>query len=157
ELPQRRCGVEAALSRHQKCRLALAARDRMDHCHGPVCHPVWRTLPCDKVMMRQPSIRQPVDHRTCSQQCSRPASPLKAGLRPPPPAAKGLDRACCPARIGCRAFDGRSGRRQNAPCFDPVTEAAYTEKLTFPPHSIIHFIEEKDQPYASLLLPRQRA
>jgi hypothetical protein len=36
----------------------------------------------------------------------RPASPVKAALRPPPSAAKGLDRACCPAFVGHQAFDG---------------------------------------------------
>jgi hypothetical protein len=36
----------------------------------------------------------------------RPASPVKAGLRPPPSAANGLDRACCPALVGHQAFDG---------------------------------------------------
>src|SRR6516162_1091416 len=30
----------------------------------------------------------------------------KAGLRPPPSAANGLDRACCPAFVGHQAFDG---------------------------------------------------
>jgi hypothetical protein len=35
------------------------------------------------------------------------ASPVKAGLRPPPPAAEGLDRACHPAFICHQAFDGK--------------------------------------------------
>jgi hypothetical protein len=35
------------------------------------------------------------------------ASPVKAGLRPPPPAANGLDRACHPAFVCHQAFDGK--------------------------------------------------
>src|SRR6202521_4262620 len=35
------------------------------------------------------------------------ASPVKAGLRPPPPAADGLDRACHPAFVCHQAFDGK--------------------------------------------------
>jgi len=31
-------------------------------------------------------------------------SPVKAGLRPPPPAADGLDRACHPAFVGHRGI-----------------------------------------------------
>jgi hypothetical protein len=34
------------------------------------------------------------------------AGPVKAGLRPPPPAADGLDRACHPAFVCHQAFDG---------------------------------------------------
>ena len=34
-------------------------------------------------------------------------SPVKAGLRPPPPAANGLDRACHPAFVCHQAFDGK--------------------------------------------------
>ncbi|MGA7454644.1 MAG: hypothetical protein WBW73_26470, partial [Rhodoplanes sp.] len=33
------------------------------------------------------------------------ASPVKAGLRPPPPAADGLDTACHPAIVCHQAFD----------------------------------------------------
>jgi hypothetical protein len=36
----------------------------------------------------------------------RAAGPVKAGLRPPPSAADGLDRASCPAFVGHQAFDG---------------------------------------------------
>ena len=36
------------------------------------------------------------------------ASPVKAGLRPPPSAAEGLDRACHPATVRHQAFDGEA-------------------------------------------------
>jgi hypothetical protein len=35
------------------------------------------------------------------------AVPVKAGLRPPPSAAGGLDRACHPAFVSHQAFDGK--------------------------------------------------
>jgi hypothetical protein len=36
----------------------------------------------------------------------RTASPIKAGLRPPPSVANGLDRACRPAVVCHQEFDG---------------------------------------------------
>lgn len=35
------------------------------------------------------------------------SSPVKAGLWPPPSAAVGLDRSCCPAFVRHHGFDGR--------------------------------------------------
>ena len=44
-------------------------------------------------------------------------SPVKAGLRPPPPAADGLDRACHPAFVGHQAFDGKERlKSKQRPC-----------------------------------------
>jgi hypothetical protein len=44
-------------------------------------------------------------------------SPVKAGLRPPPPAADGLDRACHPAFVCHQAFDGIERLKpQQRPC-----------------------------------------
>ncbi len=42
------------------------------------------------------------EHINCQTRCSRPASPVKVGLRPPPSAAKGLDRARCPALVATK-------------------------------------------------------
>jgi hypothetical protein len=47
------------------------------------------------------------------------ASPVKAGLRPPPTAADGLDRACHPAIVCHQAFDGKERlKSKQGPCQD---------------------------------------
>ena len=44
-------------------------------------------------------------------------SPVKAALRPPPPAADGLDRACHPAIVCHQAFDGKERLKcKQGPC-----------------------------------------
>src|SRR5205814_8997677 len=47
---QRRFGAEALVPRDQECRHALAARNRMDGRHGPVCHSVRRALSGNSTM-----------------------------------------------------------------------------------------------------------
>ena len=77
QLSQRRRGVEAALSRHQECRIALAASRRMDRRHGPVRHPVRRAFSGNSAMTNvsiSRLIRRP--------EFGRAASSVKAGLRP---------------------------------------------------------------------------
>src|SRR5262245_61559605 len=56
--PERRCGAEAALPRDQECRPALAATDRLDRRHGPVCHPVRRPFSGVGAMTRTTTSRQ---------------------------------------------------------------------------------------------------
>ena len=125
QLSQRRCRVEAALSRHQECRHALATRRRMDRRHGPVCHPVRRAFSRNGAMIRaaqsgmkttEPMVA--LSRQTRWPEYGRPASPVKAGLRPPPSAANGLDRACCPALVGHQAFDGGVRLMQEQPHFN---------------------------------------
>ena len=139
QLPQRRCRLEAALPRHQKCRHALAPRHRMDGRHGPVCHSVRCAFPGIGAMSSAASIRlqriatsMAINRQTRWPERSRTASPVKAGLRPPPPAAKGLDRARRPALVGHRDFDG-GFRLLPQPLSSTVTEASYTKYLTLPP------------------------
>jgi hypothetical protein len=47
-----------------------------------------------------------ISRRTRWHEYGRAVGPVKAGLRPPPSAANGLDRASCPAFVGHQAFDG---------------------------------------------------
>ena len=60
-----------------------------------------------------------INRQTRWHEYGRPASPVKAGLRPPPSAANGLDRACCPALIGHQAFDGGLRLMQEHTTFQP--------------------------------------
>jgi hypothetical protein len=63
----------------------------------------------------------------------------EAGLRPPPSAADGLDRACCPALVGHQAFDVRRWAPADAGAhhISTITEASYTKYLTFPPSCVV--------------------
>jgi len=54
----------------------------------------------------RPTQSMSTSRQTRRHEYGRPASPVKAGLRPPPSAANGLDRACCPALVGHQAFNG---------------------------------------------------
>src|SRR5438876_5592000 len=112
----------------------------MDRRNGPVCHPVRCALPGIGAMSPAPLTRpqrtaasMALNRQTRWPERSRTASPVKAGLRPPPPAAKGLDRARRPALVGPRDFDG-GFRLMPAPTpLPPFTEASYTKYLTLPP------------------------
>jgi hypothetical protein len=86
-----------------KCRSALATRRRMDRCHGSVCYPVRRAFPGIGAMIR---VAKQISRQTRWHEYGRAAGPVKAGLRPPPSAPDGLDRASCPDLIGHQAFDG---------------------------------------------------
>ena len=70
---------------------------------------------------------QPAVHS--ADEYGRPASPVKAGLRPPPSAANGLDRACCPALVGHQAFDGGIRLMQGPHHTSTLTEAAYGRNI----------------------------
>jgi len=120
QLPQRRCRAQAALPRHQECRNALAAKYRVDGRHGPVCHSVRSAFSGISAMTRAAQSGMKITERAVAinrqtrwHEYGRPASPVKAGLRPPPSAANGLDRACCPALVGHQAFDGGLRLRVN--------------------------------------------
>jgi hypothetical protein len=123
--PQRRCRVQATLPRDQKCRHALAAKHRVDGRHGAVCDSVRRAFSGIGAMIRaaQSSMKTTeravaINRQTRWHEYGGPASPVKAGLRPPS-AASGLDRACCPAIVGHRAFDGGLRLMQEHTTFQP--------------------------------------
>src|SRR5258705_150056 len=85
----------------------------MDGRHEPVRHSVWRALPGVDAMnparhseAKSPEASMASNRQTRWLECARTASPVKAGLRPPPPAAKGLDRACRSGLVRHRDFDG---------------------------------------------------
>jgi hypothetical protein len=67
-----------------------------------------------------------VSRQTLWPESGRPASPVKAGLRPPPLAAKGLDRARRPALVSHQEFDGglrlRPAPTQVPPSRKPLTQ-----------------------------------
>ena len=56
-------------------------------------------------------------------ECSRVASPINAGLRPPPTAADGIDRGCHTAAICLQEVDGKV-RSAYPPNFMPENFAA---------------------------------
>jgi hypothetical protein len=86
---------------------ARLAREPLDACYRR-CESAqrWRT---QRSRRGQPS--------TSVAESGWMTSPVKAGLRPPPPAADGLDRACHPAFVGHQAFDGKEGlKSKQRPC-----------------------------------------
>ena len=95
QLSQRRCGVEAALSRHQERRDALAAQRRVDRRHGTVRNPVRRALSRNDAMTT-PSIAVT---SMIAWFASSPSSPAPAARRC---AALGLDRLMRPSKLADR-------------------------------------------------------
>ena len=65
-------------------------------------------------------------------QYGRPASPVKAGLRPPPLAAGGLDRTCWPPFVGHQAFDGEVRLMRPPNQAVNLTETRVHKKMTLP-------------------------
>src|SRR6266540_1313149 len=124
QLSHRRCGAEAAVSRDQECRPALAARNRMDGRHEPVCHSVWRTLSGNGTKMRTtdttatPMIAWPAPS---------PSSPAPSARRY---AALGLDCSVRPSKLAHRAADASCSMYGNVK--STFTEISYTKLLTFP-------------------------
>src|ERR1700730_18496006 len=96
----------------------MAQAASLDRRHEPVCHPVrfaFSRISTMSLLRRALAINR----QTRWHEYGRPASPVKAGLRPPPSAANGLDRACCPALIGPHAFDGGLRLMQEHTTFQP--------------------------------------
>ena len=67
----------------------------MDPRHGPVCHSVRFAFSRDRAMSQA---TMSISRQTRWHEYGRPASPVKAGLRPPPSAAGGLDSGGQPSR-----------------------------------------------------------
>src|SRR5215470_20214658 len=91
----------------------------MDGRDGAVCHRVRRAFSRISAMTRAAHAKMAINRQTRWHEYGRPASPVKAGLRPPPSAADGLDRACCPALVGHQAFDGGLRLMQEHTTFQP--------------------------------------
>src|ERR1700752_2415885 len=83
----------------------MAPADRMDPRLGHVRDPVGRAFPRISMMTRA-AAPIGISRQIRWPESGRPAPPVKAGLRPPPSAADGLDRACCSAFVSHQAFDG---------------------------------------------------
>src|SRR6266568_2387366 len=102
----------------------LAARNRMDGRHEPVCYSVWRTLSGNGTKMRTtdttatPMIAWPAPS---------PSSPAPSARRY---AALGLDRSVRPSKLAHRAADASCSMYGNVK--STFTEISYTELLTFP-------------------------
>ena len=101
--------------------------------HDP-CDSVRRAFSGIGAMIRaaqihaKPMSREHINRQTRWPECGRPASPVKAGLRPPPSAAKGLDRTRCPAFVGHQAFDG-GVRLMREPTTLPPSRKPLTQKI----------------------------
>src|ERR1700750_1580350 len=81
----------------------MAQADCMDGRNGPVCYPVRSTF--SRISTVNPATT--ISRQTRRSEYGRPASPVKACLRPPPSAADRLDRTCCPAFVGHQGFDAK--------------------------------------------------
>jgi hypothetical protein len=68
-----------------------------------------------------------ISRQTRWPECGRAGSPVKAGLRPPPSAAKGLDRAACSAVVRHREFDGGFRLMSGTRLASALAEASYTD------------------------------
>src|ERR1700674_1747068 len=99
------------------CRIVvLTARHHGD---VPALHDPWPSC-----CRRCETIQNMATKRTSGSQPSTSGAeygwvinPVKAGLRPPPPAADGLDRACHPAFVGPQRSTGKSGcKSKQRPC-----------------------------------------
>jgi hypothetical protein len=75
-----------------------------------------------RLVSRQPTNRQPR-----RREYGRPPSPVKAGHWPPPPSAKGLDRACCSAFVSQQGFDGEVRLMASAASQFTFTETSYPD------------------------------
>src|SRR4051794_12730682 len=92
----------------------------MESRHGPVCYSVRfafsRISTMTQLALTQANM---FSHQTRGHEYGRPATPVKAGLRPSPSATNGLDRACCPALVSHQAFDGELRLMQEPTTLQP--------------------------------------
>src|SRR5215470_15577400 len=100
----------------------------MDGRDGAVCHRVRRAFSRISAMTRAAHAKMAINRQTRWHEYGRPASPVKAGLRPPPSAADGLDRACCSALVSHQAFDGEDRLMQD-PTTVPSSQKLLTQKI----------------------------
>ena len=119
QLPQRRCGAEAALSRDQECRAALAAQHRVDRRDEPIRDPVRRALSGNHAM----TITAIAAASMIAWSASSPSSPAPAARRC---AALGLDRSMRPSKMAHRSVDAVFSMHQNE---NPSSQKSLTQNF----------------------------
>src|SRR6478752_10759992 len=98
----------------------------MENRHGSVCYSVRvafsRISTMTQLALTQANMAErsmAISHQTRWHEYGRPATPVKAGLRPSPSATNGLDRVCCPALASHQAFHGEPRLMQEPTTLQP--------------------------------------